>query len=305
MRAQPLLPEDKMKRSLSASTPKETTPFDYSKNGNSPGKVKCESLGITTSELYENNRYALHRKVDKASPRVGKYSSPDGETKPLLLSMLLSNSQDSEVGSVVPKVSCSTGSDDPMTPLDLSRRTLHPPTYCADTDAAADSGERSFTFKDECERSENHPSKTNECRISAAGTETSTAAPTAQIEPVDDTLKLRVKVNRRNRERGLKCWEYLLVLLNNPKTNPSLICWKDREQGIFQLVRPHEIAKRWGTRICRYQKKKLTYDHFSRSLRYHYQKKTLEAVSEQNFMYKFGPRASSQFFCKTFRPRGI
>jgi len=314
MRAQPLLLEDKMKRSLSASTPKETIPFDYSQNSNSSRKVKCESLGIITNEMYENNRYILHRKIDKASPGVGKYSSPDRETKPLLLSMLLSNSQDSEGARVVPKISCSTGSDDPGAPLDLSRRPLHPPTHCAanieqglaaDADAVAASGERSFAVKSECERSGDHPLETNESILSAAGTERNAAAPTARMEPVDDTLKLRVKVNRRNRERGLKCWEYLLVLLNDPKTNPSLICWKDREQGIFQLVKPHEIAKRWGTRICRYQKKKLTYDHFSRSLRYHYQKKTLEAVSEQNFMYKFGPRASSQFFCKTFRPRGI
>ncbi|XP_076033159.1 uncharacterized protein LOC143020607 [Oratosquilla oratoria] len=97
---------------------------------------------------------------------------------------------------------------------------------------------------------------------------------------------------RRNRARGLKSWEFLLRLLNNPKYNPRFIEWVDRDLGIFRLVNKDEIARLWGTRRYngREQQSNLTYEHFSRALRYYYKSKTLIPVTEKHLQYRFGPK---------------
>ncbi|KAK7065671.1 hypothetical protein SK128_009555 [Halocaridina rubra] len=92
----------------------------------------------------------------------------------------------------------------------------------------------------------------------------------------------------KKRPRGPKNWEFVIRLLTDPKTNPSLIRWEDQSQGTFRLVQPTTIAKLWGQRS---NKPNLTYDNFARGLRYHYTTGALQAVSEKQLVYRCGPKA--------------
>ncbi|XP_064083703.1 ETS homologous factor-like [Macrobrachium nipponense] len=92
----------------------------------------------------------------------------------------------------------------------------------------------------------------------------------------------------KKKSRGPKNWEFVIGLLSDPRTNPSLIRWEDKTQATFRLVQPTAIAQMWGRRT---NKPNLTYDNFARGLRYHYTTGALEAVSEKQLVYKCGPKA--------------
>ncbi|CAH0560059.1 unnamed protein product [Brassicogethes aeneus] len=85
-----------------------------------------------------------------------------------------------------------------------------------------------------------------------------------------------------------KLWEFLIHLLHDPKSCPSLICWEDYHQGTFRFVQNEQVAKIWGGRK---KNQNMTYDKFSRAMRYYYKSKILLPVRGQRLVYKFGPQA--------------
>lgn len=109
----------------------------------------------------------------------------------------------------------------------------------------------------------------------------------------NDPLLTKISTTKRRRVRGPKSWEYLLRLLRDPSTNPSLIRWENESEGIFRLVKPDAIALRWGKRTGKHFTEMLSYENFARGLRYHYATGALTAVSERCFVYKFGPKAQN------------
>ncbi|XP_066966064.1 uncharacterized protein [Macrobrachium rosenbergii] len=112
-----------------------------------------------------------------------------------------------------------------------------------------------------------------------------------QSEEVNrDHLLEKVSVRRR-RHRGPKSWEFLVRLIKDPSTNPTLIRWEDEESGTFRLVRPAIIAQQWGRRASKHANECLSYENFARGLRYHYATGALHPVSERNLVYKFGKKA--------------
>lgn len=111
--------------------------------------------------------------------------------------------------------------------------------------------------------------------------------------PVTDPLMTKISTTKRRRVRGPKSWEYLLRLLRDPSTNPTLIRWENEQEGIFRLVKPDAIALRWGKRTGKHCTDMLSYENFARGLRYHYVTGALSAVSERCFVYKFGPKAEN------------
>ena len=72
-------------------------------------------------------------------------------------------------------------------------------------------------------------------------------------------------VRYRRRPRGKKLWEFILDLLHDPDHNPSIIRWDDQSLGVFRLINPEAIAKKWGERR---KKNDLSYDNFARALRW-------------------------------------
>ncbi|XP_040078437.1 ETS homologous factor isoform X9 [Ixodes scapularis] len=94
-----------------------------------------------------------------------------------------------------------------------------------------------------------------------------------------------------------KLWEFIRDLLLNPTTNPSLIRWERREDGIFKFVQSDKVAKMWGDRK---QNPRMTYEKLSRAMRTYYGKQILEPVPKteglpKKLVYKFGPRAGGWF----------
>ena len=61
-----------------------------------------------------------------------------------------------------------------------------------------------------------------------------------------------------------KLWEFIRDLLLNPLTNPSLIRWERREDGIFKFIQSDKVAKMWGERK---QNPRMTYEKLSRAMR--------------------------------------
>ncbi|XP_042871877.1 ETS homologous factor-like [Penaeus japonicus] len=94
---------------------------------------------------------------------------------------------------------------------------------------------------------------------------------------------------KRKRVRSPKNWEFLLRLLADARTNPSLIKWENESAATFRLVKPSAIASIWASRTP--DAPPLSYNNFARGLRYHYSRGALEPVSEKQLVYRCGPKA--------------
>ena len=112
-------------------------------------------------------------------------------------------------------------------------------------------------------------------------------SPPIKKKLVSQQLGLAKSTKSRGKERGRKVWEYLLDLLEDPESNPSLIRWEDKHEGVFRLVEHDIIAERWGMR--REKKAGLSYDNFARTIRYQYTTHMMESVPEKKLVFKFGP----------------
>ena len=64
--------------------------------------------------------------------------------------------------------------------------------------------------------------------------------------------------------KGNHLWEFLLDLLNDETYNPELIKWENRPEGIFRIVKSHEVAHMWGEKKNR---PTMNYEKLSRALR--------------------------------------
>ena len=93
---------------------------------------------------------------------------------------------------------------------------------------------------------------------------------------------------KQKKEKSEKLWQFLISLLQSPMTNPSLIKWENETLGIFKLVNPDVISQKWGQRR---NNDTLSYEYFSRALRYHYKDKTLLPVPNKRLVYQFGDKA--------------
>lgn len=89
------------------------------------------------------------------------------------------------------------------------------------------------------------------------------------------------------RPRSVSVPEFLRNLLLDPKFCPSIIKWEDHSEGKFRFVKPDEVAKLWGTLK---QNDNMTFEKFSRAMRYHYRQSVLVSVPTARLVYKFGLR---------------
>ncbi|XP_067942043.1 retroviral integration site protein Fli-1 homolog isoform X2 [Watersipora subatra] len=100
----------------------------------------------------------------------------------------------------------------------------------------------------------------------------------------DDSSTMESPPTRRGRSKG-KLWEFVLNLLLDKETNPDIIKWEDRKNGVFRIVRSEEVAKLWGKRKSN---PTMTYEKMSRAMRYYYRKSILERIDGRRLVYKFG-----------------
>ena len=79
-----------------------------------------------------------------------------------------------------------------------------------------------------------------------------------------------------------KLFEFVLDILSEPRYS-SIISWEGTD-GQFAIKRPGQVACLWGERNGR---PNMTYQKFSRALRYYYHKKVLTKIRGRNCVYKF------------------
>lgn len=87
------------------------------------------------------------------------------------------------------------------------------------------------------------------------------------------------------RKGGMHLWQFLYALLLKPDQYSHLIEWtENRDLFEFRLLKPEAIAVWWGYHK---NKKNMSYDKLSRSLRYYYSKKILRKMSGERYVYRF------------------
>ncbi|XP_061181204.1 ETS homologous factor-like [Saccostrea echinata] len=116
------------------------------------------------------------------------------------------------------------------------------------------------------------------------------------VYPVDtDDLVLKRKTNSRRKikkspfhreQTNCRLWEFIRDLLCNPRYNPDIVTWSNKEEGEFRVVKTKEIAKMWGKKK---NNEGMTYEKLSRALRYYYKTKILMPVIGKRLIYQFGP----------------
>lgn len=96
----------------------------------------------------------------------------------------------------------------------------------------------------------------------------------------DSTSRTRSQSRQRKHryKNTLHLWEFLLELLADESCK-SIICWRRKEYGEFQLIDHHEVAKRWGQLKKRND---MNYSKLSRALRLYYQQGIITKVSLTN-----------------------
>lgn len=87
------------------------------------------------------------------------------------------------------------------------------------------------------------------------------------------------------RPRSVSVPEFLRNLLFDPKYCPAIIKWEDHSLGKFRFVKPDEVAKLWGQMK---QNDNMTFEKFSRAMRYHYRQSVLVSVPTARLVYQFG-----------------
>lgn len=82
-----------------------------------------------------------------------------------------------------------------------------------------------------------------------------------------------------------KIFEFILDILSEPRYR-SIIAWEGKH-GQFTIIQPDLVAHLWGERNGR---KNMTYQKFTRALRYYYHKNVLAKVRGRKYTYKFNFR---------------
>merc|ERR1711963_136665 len=91
---------------------------------------------------------------------------------------------------------------------------------------------------------------------------------------------------QRKKGSTLKISQWIVKLLRDPETNPSVIMWEDEPAGKFRVINSTAFAQLWAK-----EKKNpaMNYEKLSRAVRYYYRNKEIEMVKGERLTYKFGP----------------
>jgi len=91
---------------------------------------------------------------------------------------------------------------------------------------------------------------------------------------------------QRKKGSTLKISQWIVELLRNPETNPSVIMWEDEPAGKFRVINSNAFAQLWAKVK---NNPAMNYEKLSRAMRYYYRNKEIEMVKGERLTYKFGP----------------
>merc|ERR1711988_1395423 len=91
---------------------------------------------------------------------------------------------------------------------------------------------------------------------------------------------------QRKKGSTLKISQWIVKLLRDPETNPSVIMWEDEPEGKFRVINSTAFAQLWAKEE---KNPAMNYEKLSRAMRYYYRNKEIEMVKGERLTYKFGP----------------
>lgn len=91
---------------------------------------------------------------------------------------------------------------------------------------------------------------------------------------------------QRKKGSKQKISSWIVSLLRNPETNPSVITWEDEPRGKFRVTDSVKYAELWGE-VKR--NPNMNYEKLSRAMRYYYKNKEISMVAGERLTYAFGP----------------
>lgn len=94
--------------------------------------------------------------------------------------------------------------------------------------------------------------------------------------------------------KGNHLWEFVRDLLKDPRFNPSLLKWEDKEEGVFKFVQSEAVAQMWGRKK---NNPGMTYEKLSRAMRFCRSAGYFDSVPKtgrfpKKLCFKFGKKAS-------------
>ncbi|KAK7098763.1 ETS homologous factor-like [Littorina saxatilis] len=95
--------------------------------------------------------------------------------------------------------------------------------------------------------------------------------------------------------KGNHLWEFVRDLLKDPRFNPSLLKWEDKELGVFKFVQSEAVAQMWGRKK---NNPGMTYEKLSRAMRFCRSAGYFASVPKtgrfpKKLCFKFGLKAQS------------
>merc|ERR1712184_172641 len=89
---------------------------------------------------------------------------------------------------------------------------------------------------------------------------------------------------QRKKGSTLRISQWIVELLRNPETNPSVIMWEDEPAGKFRVINSNAFAQLWAKVK---NNPPMNYEKLSRAMRYYYRNKEIEMVKGERLTYKF------------------
>jgi len=92
--------------------------------------------------------------------------------------------------------------------------------------------------------------------------------------------------NHRGRSRTARSlWQFMLDLLQDRKTNPSIVAWVNKESMEFRVNDSNHLGHLWGVEK---ENPTMNFDKLSRAIRFYYKKNVFQPVANKRLIYKFG-----------------
>lgn len=111
---------------------------------------------------------------------------------------------------------------------------------------------------------------------------------------VDRTQRKKPGRKKGQVSKVLHLWEFIRDLLGDSNYCPRIISWENEKEGVFRVVHSNEVAKLWGEK--KKNKKTMTYEKLSRSLRYSRKEGYFDSLPRdrgypKKLCFKFGPKS--------------
>jgi len=106
----------------------------------------------------------------------------------------------------------------------------------------------------------------------------------AEDIPFDENEWL-IRDTNTNRIRPPKLIEFLHLLLNNLRYL-SYISWLNKNEGLFQIHDPEQVAHLWSQVKSRHTNNSMTFETFSRGIRYYYKNGSM-LPTHTKYTYRF------------------